>query len=374
MTRTADLDAYSLKSAEAAEVPAPDLSYRPPMPKDRSARIGLIGAGGISGAHLDAYRSVGFNVTVICSPTLGNAIKQRDAYYPDAEATDDVEGTLARPDVDVVDLTPHPRERLPLMETALRAGKHVLSQKPFVLDVDDGERLVELAESRNLVLAVNQNGRFAPHLSWIREAVRAGLVGEIHSCHATIHWDHGWTAGTPFEEIDDLILYDFAVHWFDFLASIIGGRARMVFAARTRAAGQTARPALLAEALVGFEGGQSSLVFDGATPFGAEDRTVVTGSAGTVISRGPDPGIQEVTLTTEAGVARPQLEGTWFKEGFAGTMGAVLQAIETGTRPLNDARGNLDSLALVFAAIASSHSGEPIVPGSIRSLSAALGE
>ena len=52
-----------------------------------------------------------------------------------------------------------------------------------------------------------------------------------------------------------------------------------------------------------------------------------------------------MTLTTEAGIARPTLEGTWFKEGFRGTMGALLEAVENGTRPLNDARGSLDALA-----------------------------
>lgn len=371
MSRTADLDAYSLKSKEAPEVPAPAMPYRPPMPDDRSIPIALVGAGGISGAHLAAYRAVGFNVAVICSRTLGNAIKRRDEHFPQAEATDDVDGTLARPDIVAVDLTPHPRERLPLTETALRAGKHVLAQKPFVLDLADGERLVALAESKRLVLAVNQNGRFAPHLSWIREAVRAGLLGDVHSCHATLHWDHGWTAGTPFEAIDDLILYDYAVHWFDFLASIIGDRARTVFATTARATGQKARPPLLAEVLVGFEGGQSALVFDGATPFAAEHRTVVTGSGGMAIARGPEPDVQEVVLNTEAGIARPQLEGSWFKEGFAGSMGAVLRAIETGEQPLNDARRNLDSLALVFAAIASSRRGVPIAPGAVRSLAEA---
>lgn len=373
MTATPDLDTYSLTSVAPTIVPAPDLDYRPPMPRDGSARIALVGAGGISASHLDAYRAAGFNVTVVCSRTLAHAVSRRDAWFPEAEATDDVAGTLARRDIDVIDLTPHPAVRLPLIEAALRAGKHVLSQKPFVLDLDDGARLVDLAAARNLVLAVNQNGRFAPHLAWMREAVRSGLIGHVHSCHVAMHWDHGWTAGTPFEDIDDLILCDFAIHWFDFLVSIIGDRAEMVFATRSRAAGQTARPPLLAEVLVGFAGGQATLVFDGATPFGGEDRSIVTGSAGTVIARGPDPDTQEVTLTTGAGSARPQLEGTWRREGFAGAMGAVLQAIETGTPPINDARGNLDGLALVFAAVAASRRGIPIVPGSIRSLAEAQG-
>src|SRR5262245_48675766 len=164
----------------------------------------------------------------------------------------------------------------------------------------------------------------------MREAVRAGLVGEVHSCDISIHWNHGWIAGTAFEAIDDLILYDFAVHWFDFLTSLIGARGTSVFATSVRAASQEARPPLVAQAMVTFDGGQASLVFDGAARYGAEDRTVIAGSAGTLNSRGPDLGNQEVTLTTAAGISRPRLEGTWFKEGFIGTMGALLKAIEDG--------------------------------------------
>ena len=44
---------------------------------------------------------------------------------------------LERDDVEVVDIATHPAVRPPLMEAALKAGKHVLSQKPFVTDLDD---------------------------------------------------------------------------------------------------------------------------------------------------------------------------------------------------------------------------------------------
>jgi predicted dehydrogenase len=371
MTDTPDLDAYSLKSTAAAEIAAPELPYQPPMPRTYRPRIALVGAGGISAAHLDAYRAASFDVAVICSRTLARAEARRNEYFPGAEATDDVERTLTREDIEVVDLTPHPAERLPLIEKALNSGKHVLSQKPFVLDLDAGERLCDLADSKGLVLATNQNGRWAPHFSWMREVVRAGLIGDVQSCQLNVHWDHGWIAGTPFEAIDDLVLYDFAIHWFDFLTSLIGDRATSVFAMSSRAHGQKVRPPLLAEALVAFDGGQAALVFDGAARFGPEDRTVVIGSGGTLTSRGPDLGDQQVTLATAAGLARPRLEGTWFKEGFRGTMGALLKAVEEGRPPLNSARGNLEALKLVFAAIAATRRGVPVEPGTVRSLEAA---
>lgn len=352
---------------------APELAYQPPMPRLYRPRIALIGAGGISAAHLAAYRSAGFDVAVICNRTLAKAEARRDEFFPDAEASDDIGRTLVRDDIAVVDLTPHPAERRAMIETALEVGKHVLSQKPFVLDLDAGMALADLADEKGVLLAVNQNGRWAPHLAWMREAVRQGLIGDLHSCDIGIHWDHGWIGGTPFEAIDDLILCDFAVHWFDFLTSLIGARATSVFAATARASAQNVRPPLLAEALVTFDGGQAALVFDGTARFGAEDRTVVSGSAGTLVSRGPDLGHQQVTLTTSAGMSRPPLEGTWFKEGFIGTMGALLKAVEDGARPLNEARGNLDTLAVVFAAVASARRGQPVVPGSVRSLAEAQG-
>lgn len=371
MSAEPDLDAYALKTAAASDVAAPDLDYRPPMPRRYRPRIGLIGAGGISAAHLAAYRTAGFHVAVICNRTLAKARSRRDEFFPDAEATDDIQRTLHRDDIAVVDITPHPAERLAMIETALKSGKHVLSQKPFVLDLDAGSRLADLADDKGVLLAVNQNGRWAPHLSWMREAVRAGLIGDLHACDISIHWDHGWIAGTAFEEIDDLVLYDFAVHWFDFLTSLTDSRPTSVFAAKTRAGGQSVRPPLLAQALVTFEGAQAALAFNGAARFGAEDRTVVSGSKGTLNSRGPDLSNQHVTLTTAAGVSCPRLDGTWFTEGFIGTMGALLKAIEDGGQPLNDARGNLGALELVFAAIASARRGAPVVPGTVRSLAEA---
>ena len=157
-----------------------------------------------------------------------------------------------------------------MIEAALAAGKHVLSQKPFVLDLDAGARLCDLADAKGVRLAVNQNGRWAPHLAWMREAVRAGLVGAVHAVDIAIHWDHGWIAGTPFEAIDDLILYDFAVHWFDFLASL-GVRADLgLRRARPRRRARPSARRCWPQALVAFDGGQAALAFDGAARFGAD--------------------------------------------------------------------------------------------------------
>jgi predicted dehydrogenase len=358
-----DADTYALKSAALAEVPAPALPYQPPMPHSYRPRIGVIGAGGIVSAHLDAYRTAGWEVAAICNRTRSKAEAKAAEFAPKARVTDRWEDVVQDPSIDVLDITPHPADRLPIIEAALRAGKHVLSQKPFVLDLAEGRRLVALARDNGVKLAVNQNGRWAPHLAWMREAVRAGLIGDVISTHVSIHWNHGWIAGTPFEKMEDLILYDFGIHWFDFLRSIIGPRAETIFATAATATGQIAKAPLLAQCLVQMEGGQASLVFDGATPHGPRDTTYIAGTEGSLQSDGPDLGQQSVTLTTAAGIARPQLQGTWFNDGFRGAMGALLVAIEEDAEPANGAEENLDSLALAFAAIQSRRTGQPVRVG-----------
>ena len=75
-------DDYALVAKAAAEVEAPNLPYRPPMPRDRGIPIALIGAGGISAAHLDAYARYGLNVVAICSRDLNRAQARREAYFP----------------------------------------------------------------------------------------------------------------------------------------------------------------------------------------------------------------------------------------------------------------------------------------------------
>lgn len=352
---------------EAAEIPAPELPYRPRDPLSYRPGIGLIGCGAITQDHLRAYRAAGYRVIALCDVSRERAVERRDEYFPDAEVFTDYRKLLALDGIEVVDIATHPPERPPLIEAALDAGKHVLSQKPFVLDLDEGERLVERARRQGVRLAVNQNGRWAPHFSYLREAVLDGLLGEVFAVHCNVHWDHGWVAGTPFDDVRHLMLYDFAIHWFDFVASLTPQRTcTSVYATLTRSPKQRAKPHLLGQVLLQFEGLQASLVFDGDVRFGPCDSTYLAGDLGTAQSIGPTLKQQTLTLETAAGRAVPRLEGTWFPDGFHGTMGELLTAIEEDREPSINAADNLRSLELCFAAAASADEERPMAPGEVR--------
>ena len=345
------------------------LPYRPRNPKNYQPKIGMIGCGGIAKHHLEAYKKANYDVVALCDLDGEKASELREKFYPTATIFTDYHRLLAETSIDVVDVATHPAIRAKMVEDALIANKHVLSQKPFVLDLDVGQRLAELADKQNRKLAINQNGRYAPHFSYLRAAVEAGLLGELTGIHLSVHWDHGWVKGTEFEKVHHLVLYDYAIHWFDMVACLTRGQtAKRVYATAIPTSSQEVAPPLLGQAMIEFEGTQASLSFDADTRFGKQDRTFVTGTKGTIHSLGAGNQEQTLTLHVDGGSYRPTLIGKWFPDGFHGTMGELLCSIEEDRQPAIDAHSNLDSLALCFAAVESANTGKVIAPGSIRKI------
>jgi predicted dehydrogenase len=363
---------YALEGEQQVpEIPAPELPYLPSMPKGKQPGVGLIGCGGITQYHLEAYQRCGIPVLAFCDVNEEAARARQQAFAPEAAVYRDYRELLRRDDIHVVDVATHPVVRAPILKDAIAAGKNVLSQKPFVTDLDTGLQLVEAARDRGLHLAVNQNGRWAPHFSYMRLAIEAGLIGEVTSVDMAVHWDHNWVNGTVFNDIPHVLLYDFSLHWFDILGCFMQGKkAAGVYSTVKSGPGQDARPPLLGSVVVEYPKALATMVFDGTTRHGARDRTTITGTKGTLHSEGPNLNSQSVSLHTSEGIARPKLTGTWFTSGFEGTMGELLCAIEEERKPFNGAEANLDSLALTFAAMASAEAGQPIKPGSIRSVEA----
>ncbi len=359
----AEKDYDLTRESRATILDPPRLPYEPSAPRAYRPRIGLIGCGGITANHLAAYKDAGWDVVAFCDVDESRATARRDAFAPGAPVFTDYRDVLRLEDVAVVDVALHPEPRLRVIEDALLARKHVLSQKPFVTDLAAGQRLVDLARAQGVRLAVNQNGRWAPYMSWTRHAVSAGLLGDLQTVNLRVQWDHTWTRGTPFEQVPHLILFDFGIHWFDFVAQLFGGREPVqVTAAVARAGSQEVKPPLLAQAAVQYAGGLATLSLDGHVRFGAGESLEVTGSRGTLRAQGRVLECESMTLWTAEGVCHPRLSGRWFNDGFRGAMGELLCAIEEDREPSNSAAGNLHSLAICLAALRAADSGQPQRP------------
>lgn len=354
----------------------PDIPYRPPEPETRLP-IAMIGCGKISPAHLSTYKMAGYEVVALCDVVEERARKRRDQFFPQADVYTDHNEVLKRNDVDVVDIATPPDGRPGIIEDAIQVGTHVLSQKPFVLDLEVGENLIEMAADRGVELAVNQSGRWAPHLSYLRHAADAGLLGDLTGIHQSVHWDYDGEGRSGHD-----LLLDYGIHWFDMVASITESRADRVMATTGYSPDQVASTPMLAQVLIDYPHSQASIVFDANTSYGVRSRTYVTGTAAAFEARqtagpwadwtdGPSRypwERQQVSVYTERGAFQPKLMGSWNPDGWKGTMGELQSAILADREPENSARNNLRSLELCFAAIASAEDGEPKSVGTVRSV------
>jgi predicted dehydrogenase len=93
--------------------------------------------------------------------------------------TDSLDEVLARDDIDAIAIATPARTHQPIAEAALRAGKHVLVEKPLADSVAAGRAMVETAHAAGLVLMTDHTFCYTPVVQKIRELVHSGSLGEI---------------------------------------------------------------------------------------------------------------------------------------------------------------------------------------------------
>lgn len=101
------------------------------------------------------------------------------ADLPDVVVVPDMDAFLARHDVDLVVIAAPNDQHAPLARAALRAGRHVVVDKPFTLSLAEARELRDLAAETGRVLRVFQNRRFDSDFLGIAELVRSGRLGDV---------------------------------------------------------------------------------------------------------------------------------------------------------------------------------------------------
>lgn len=344
-----------------------NINYKPQDPKKYNPGIGIIGCGNIVSSHIAGYKKGNYRIIAMADINKKN-LKEKSDMVPGVKTFLDYRQLLKLKEVEVVDCATHPQERVGIIKDCLNAGKHVLSQKPFVTDLNTGEELIKLAKKKKVLLAVNQNGRWNPAWNYTYKVIKKGLIGEIMSISMNCSWNHNWIVGRKFNELKHVILYDYGIHWFDILSCWLDKKPEKVFASISRAPGQKAKPPLLAQTIIEYNNAQASITFNANQTIGSEFTFFVGGTKGFISGRGNNLNYDTVEIRTEEGIFQPVLEGQWFPDGFHGTMGELLCAIEEGRQPWNNAEDNLKSLRLCFAACKSADTGKPVNPENIKKI------
>lgn len=141
---------------------------------------GILGTGHIAGVVADDLRASGLQIAAVGSRRASAAASFADRHEVPA-SHGSYEELVADEGVDVVYVaTPHPFHA-EHAELALRAGKHVLVEKPFTMNGDEAERIADLAAERGLVVLEAMWTRWLPHMVRLREILESGLLGEVRT-------------------------------------------------------------------------------------------------------------------------------------------------------------------------------------------------
>ena len=151
------------------------------LPGAPTIRVGLLGYGAIGHEHSRAVRAVeGLDLTAVCdtSPARRDAAEE---MAPGIATTADADDLIARDDVDLLVVSTPPSTHASWALRAIRAGKHVVVEKPFAITTTEADEVMAEAEARGLLAVVYQNRRFDPDHLAVRRAVRSGAIGEVFS-------------------------------------------------------------------------------------------------------------------------------------------------------------------------------------------------
>lgn len=207
----------------------------------------IIGSGWMSTVHTEALRRIGVEVRGIAGLTAENARQAAEVMgIPRAYAS--VEEALGDPEITSVHIVSPNDVHVEQASAALRAGKHVVCEKPLGVDTSQTADLVALAAESGLVNAICFNVRYYPHNHNAAGLVASGSIGGPRFVSGSYHqdWlalDTDWNWRLEASRQGHLrAVGDIGSHWLDLVGFVSGRRVTEVFADLTTFIPERQRP------------------------------------------------------------------------------------------------------------------------------------
>ncbi|HEY9293907.1 MAG TPA: Gfo/Idh/MocA family oxidoreductase [Microlunatus sp.] len=318
-------------------------------------RVGMIGAGGIAGAHLPAWLALDAQVVHYSwdgAPAL--------AAQHGGTVVDSVDELLGQVDVvDVCTPTPYHREYI---ERAAAAGKHVFSEKPLARTSGDARAAIDACAAAGVQLYPGHVVRFFSEYEAMHRQVPAGTLGAIAVQRFTRTGSRPEKDWFHDEEQSGGIILDQMIHDLDF-ARWNAGEVRTAFARKT-SIGEGKDAVVNAQVILTHVDGAISYVGGTWAKPGTTFRTTfeIAGTGGilrhdstqyrpVVVDRGA------VTSDEEGTGLLPAVHGV---SPFATEIAEIAGAFTGGPQPRVSAEDGYAAIVIAEAAIASLKSGQPV--------------
>jgi predicted dehydrogenase len=186
-------------------------------------RVGVIGYGYWGPNIVRNLGSLGSAEVVTICDKRESALQRAKQAYPGVRLTQDEAEVLNSPEIDAVAVITPVWTHYDLAEQALNNGKHVFVEKPFTSTVEQGERLVELAERKGLTIMVDHTFLFTGAVRKIKQLIDEGALGRLY------YYD-SMRVNLGLFQHDVNVLWDLAPHDLAIMDYVIGMEAEAVVA------------------------------------------------------------------------------------------------------------------------------------------------
>ena len=157
------------------------------MPKKKTSfNVAVIGAGAIGLDHIRSFKLHPSAKVVALAEVSPERGKEAADTFGIPDLVTDYKLLLARDDIDVISIALPNYLHAPVGLEALKAGKHLMVDKPMATNAKDAAKLVAESKKRGVTLMVGQNMRFSPEIQTARHLIDQGKLGEVY--HAKTSW------------------------------------------------------------------------------------------------------------------------------------------------------------------------------------------
>lgn len=270
-----------------------------------------------------------------------------------------LEEALENTDCQAVLISASLAAHVPCTLLSLKAGKHVLLEKPFAPTLAEAQQVVETAARLKRILAIDQNYRFFPAVQKVRELVRTEALGPVES----IQVDFRRYANTLAKGSDrhytiwEPLLVDMSIHHFDLMRYILGQEASRIFCQTWNPSWSNFTEPACGAATITFAGGtivnyRGSWVSMGPETGWAGEWHIECARGEIVIWSCRDEHVPDrVTIQPLGEKARVLALPSPAFTDWGGSLHAFVEAIRAGQEPEHSGRDNLKTLALTLAAV-----------------------
>ena len=158
-------------------------------------RVGIIGVGSISEAHLLGYQNLpDVEIYAFCDINE-KRLREMGKKYGVTRLFTDKDEMLALPEIDAVSVCTWNSQHAPCSIAALKAGKHVMCEKPMAMNTEEAEEMKKAAEESGKLLMVGFVRRYKESTNVLKEFSENGTLGDIYYTKATYLRRHGNPGG-----------------------------------------------------------------------------------------------------------------------------------------------------------------------------------